>query len=213
MKWKEPAGDEFDTDEELPDDNWADKVIAAVDNIPIVTRLMKGMGGGKYITTLVPNQLIQMAEYIKDKSPVSRKIFSTTTEVHRAAEYIGIRILYKLAKANFSKNHPAHSIDKTFQVTEEGYENFVALSALTDSLKKLYKSRQCGIVSPKNYERNIQDIVNCAPELVRSLLIENRKKIEAGEKVIDLYDAETKTWGGARQGAGRKSKSRNQDTS
>jgi len=204
MKMKEFTEDECSA-EQIEADDWAVKALEVVGTFPIVTKIMKNMGGTKQKSILLGRRFESEAEYIKDYSKATRKFFSTLTEVHRAAHYLGMRLLYQSVKGSFPADHPIHAIDKSFQVMEKSYTSYQVLSMITEMLEQVIISRNHGIESRPKTVKIIQAIILNAPEAIRPLLEENWKKLEAGEKVIDLYTKESRQWGGERAGAGRKS--------
>jgi len=183
-------------------DDWADKVLEVTD-FPIVTRTMKGVSS-KYKTVWCPSRFDRMAEIIKDKNKFTRKEFPTISDVYRAALYVGFRLIYRRFKKDFPTDHALHSLDKTLEVMEEDYINHQCLSWNTHAIKRLLQCRRVGTIDPERYEQKIEAVINSAPECLRELLRENRKKLESGGKVTDLYNTSYQSWGGQREGAGRK---------
>ncbi len=188
MRLKTQKDDFIDLTEEEKKERWAEEVINNLtQKIPIMTSLAKKVQSADFHFIGLARHAA-LAESLIYKS----KRFSTTSEVYRAAMYIGMSILYHLTKneGTGEQKARAHQIYKTIQSMEKVNHNRQIVDAVVTSARDLIESADAGVIDYDEMTEKISTLVNVLPKELAQVANNKIKRVMKGENIIDI--AETK---------------------
>jgi len=186
MKLKEYKDDFIDLTEEERKDKWAEEIVSSLtQKIPIMTSIGKKVESADFHFIGLARHAA-LAESLIYKS----KRFRTTSEVYRAAMYIGMSILYHMTKdeGTAKQKTRADQIYKTIEVMEEVNHSRQIVDAVVASARDLIESADAGVIDDEELSEKVSMLVNVLPKELTQVAKEKIKRIMKGENIVDIAD-------------------------
>jgi hypothetical protein len=186
LKLKEQKGDSIDLKEEEKKERWAEEVLKRFDGtIPIMTSIPKS-------TESIHFNFIGIARHgsIAESLIYKCKRFRTTSEVYRAAMYIGMSILYHLTKDEGTTEQKARAdqMYKIIQVTESLNHSRQIIDAVVLSSKDIIECADAGVIDYEEMRERIETLIEALPKELRPLAREKVKRVKKGDSILDIVE-------------------------
>jgi hypothetical protein len=179
------------------EEHWAHKVARKFEGtIPVLTKLPKD-GEKSDIRFRGLSRLINLASTI---CTVSHNRFKHVGEVHRAAHYIGMNILFNMYGKQ-DKNVKSYGSDmyEVLKVNEQYRAQCTLIDDMLDGARDILKAASVGIMSYEQRDANIQELIDSLPPNLRKLAASKILELRGGSNVTDIKEMTTR-------GGDRKSK-------
>ena len=186
MQLKKQKDDFIDLTEEEKKDKWAEGIVSNLtQKIPIMTSIGKKVESSDFHFIGLARHAA-LAESLIYKS----KRFRTTSEVSRAAMYIGMSILYYLTKDEGTAEQKARAdqIYKTIQLMEKVNHNRQIVDAVVTSARDLIESADTGVIDDDELSDKVSMLVNVLPKELTQVAKEKIRRIMKGENIVDIVD-------------------------
>ena len=150
-------------------------------DIKIIKSLAGGTGTSAHINfrcySRLAAQVTQMATKVT--------MFNSQSEVHRAAHYLGVQILFHLVmRDNF--DFKCSQVYEAIQATEEMNYNYQILDDTARAFHEIYRSFAFGVVSQAERDKGTEDIVDSLPDRLKDLAIKASKRIFSGKPLREI---------------------------
>ena len=188
MRLKEHKDDFIDLKEEERKEKWAEEIVNSLtQKIPVMTSISKKVPSADFHFIGLARHAA-LAESLIYKS----KRFATTSEVYRAAMYIGMSILYHLTKDEgmVEQKARADQIYKTIELMEKVNHNRQIVDAVVASAKDLIESADSGVIDYDEMSEKVSMLLNVLPKELAQVANDKIRRIMKGENIVDI--AETK---------------------
>jgi len=166
------------------EENWASKISREfVDQLPVISKLPKD-GEKSDIRFRGLSRLINLASTI---CQVSYQRFKHVGEVHRAAHYIGMNILFCLYGS-------PEKIDKTYgnklyavlKHNEIYRTQCILLDDVLSGAVDILKAARDGVITFNEQDEKLSELVDAMPEEMRNLARNKMKELRNGKNISDL---------------------------
>lgn len=154
------------------EETWLDKI--PLDGIPILTSIPKSAGIEKTSIKMMTRNK-RMAEVIRDND----KRYKTMSDVFRAANYIGISILYRYSQVN--GNDGAYG-EATYQIMKRNEKDHMRGQLMDDVLTEvdnLLKLADRGHLTPRELKDHIDEIMDSLPDDCYKLVKEKIMRLKS----------------------------------
>ena len=195
MKLKKTKIDHIDLTAEEKKEHWAKEMIEKLSTtIPIMTGISKNAETTHFSFVGLARHA-SLAESLIYKS----NRYRTTSEVYRAAQYIGMSFLYQFTKDEGTAEQKARAdiIYKTIQTTESIDHAKQVLDAVTVACKNMIDCWHSGVIDAEQRDEKIETLVGALPVELQGLAREKVKRITRGENIMDI--SETKLQRGTKK--------------
>jgi hypothetical protein len=194
MEFKKQKGDTLDLTQEEKKSRWAEEVL---DNAPVKIPIMTSIAKN---TQTAHFNFIGLARHgsLAESLIYKSNRFRTTSEVYRAAMYIGMAILYQLTKDEGTPEQKARSdrIYKMIEVMDSLNHNRQIIDAVTLSAKDIIECAEAGVIDYDEMNEKVAALINALPKELRAVAEGKVKRIKKGDSIVDI--AETRINRGAK---------------
>jgi len=184
MKLKNDDIDSIDLTEEERKSRWAAEVVEAfTGRIPVMTSIPKDSKSTQVHLFCMARHADMAAALIHQS-----KRFRTTSEVFRAALYIGISILYHLFKDEGTEKDKARArnLYALMEAMEEIHHSQQCIDAVSDEAKTILRAGESGVIDFEEMENHLNTLVEALPVELRKTARRNIKHLRAGDKITDI---------------------------
>ena len=195
MKLKKQDSDYIDLKQQEKTDRWAEEMLGGLTGtLPIMTSIAKNTESAHFSFMGLARHG-SLAESLIFKS----KRFRTTSEVYRAAMYIGMSVLYYLTKDEGTMEQKARAtqIYKTISTMESLNHSKQIVDAVVLSAKDVIECAQSGVIDFEEMEGKITTLIGVLPRELSRIASEKIKRIIKGDQMVDI--AETRIQRGAKK--------------
>jgi hypothetical protein len=195
MKLNQHKGDSVDLKQQEKKHQWAKEILDRLSvKIPIMTSIAKNTKSAHFNFLGLARHATLAASLI-----FKSKRFRTTSEVYRAALYLGMSILYQLTKDEGALEQKARAdqIYKTIEIMESLNHNRQSIDAVVWAAKDLIDCADTGVIDYDEMSEKTSMLLNALPKELRSVASGKIKRIMKGDDVIDIM--ETKVQRGDRR--------------
>jgi hypothetical protein len=184
----------FDFENEKP--KWVEDALSACDGrIPVMTRNRSDVPKAK-VGISVMQRLVRLAEIMRHESPR----FGTAGEVHRAAHYLGMSILYELfIRKDAEVKAKYESFYEAIQAEEELLADMLQLDDFSTAVKNMRKAFQWGLLKPEQLEKKVNNLVSAVPKRLQKIARQKVGEVLDKGTVKGMF---TNSWGGKRSEKG-----------
>jgi hypothetical protein len=172
------------------EESWCEKISRKYKGtIPVITKLPKD-GEKSDIRFRGLSRLINLASTICTVSP---KRFNNVGDVHRAAHYIGINILFNSygRHGNLDKGYGA-DMYKILSVSEKYREQCIILDDMLDGVRHIISAGNNGILSRDKQNEHIDDLIDSMPNELRKLGRLKINELRGGRNITELKEMTTR---------------------
>jgi hypothetical protein len=186
LKLKEQKGDSLDLKEEEKKERWAQEILNSFQgSIPIMTSIPKNTESTHF-------NFIGLARHgsIAESLIYKCKRFRTTSEVYRAAMYIGMSILYHLTKDEGTTEQKARAdqMYKLIEVTESLNHSRQIIDAVVLSSKDIIECADAGVIDYEEMQERVDTVIDALPKELRPVAREKLKRIKKGDSIVDIVE-------------------------
>ena len=195
MKLKGHKEDSLDLTRQERKHKWAKDVIDRLSGkFPIMTSIAKNTKS-VHFNFLGLARHASLAESLIYKS----NRFRNTSEVYRAAIYIGMSILYQLTKdeGTLEQKARADQIYKTIEIMESLNHDRQSIDAIVWAAKDLIDCADSGVIDYEEMGEKTSMLINALPKELRQVARDKIKRIMKGDSIVDI--AETKVQRGTKR--------------
>lgn len=194
IKLKDTGINSVDLTKEKKKSQWAKEII---DNLPVKLPIMASIPKGtktSHFNFIGLARHAGMAEAFIYKS----NRFRTTSEVYRAALYLGMSLLYQLTKEEGTAEQKARAdqIYKIIEVMEPLDHSRMIIDTIVLSARDLIKCADSGVIDHEELSEKISTLVEALPIELQKVAREKIKRILSGDNIVDLV--ETRIWRGTK---------------
>jgi hypothetical protein len=194
IKLKDTGTDSVDLTKEKKKSQWAKEIIDNLTvKLPIMTSISKGTKS-THFNFIGLARHAGMAEAFISKS----NRFRTTSEVYRAALYLGMSLLYHLSKDEGTAEQKARAdqIYKIIQTMESLDHSRMIIDQIVLSARNVIQCADSGVIDYEELSEKISTLVEALPTELQKVARKKIKRIMKGDKIVDLV--ETRIWRGAK---------------
>jgi len=186
LKLKEQKGDSFDLKQEEKKERWAKEMLKNFQGtIPIMTSIPKNSESTHF-------NFIGLARHgsIAEGLIYKSRRFRTTSEVYRAAMYLGMSLLYHITKDEGTPEQRARTdrLYKTLEVTESVNYNRQIIDAVTLGAKDLIECADAGVIDYEEMQERVNTLVDALPKELRAVALDKIKRIKKGDSIVDIVE-------------------------
>ncbi len=153
--------------------------------LPVLSKLHKD-GEKSDIRFRSLSRLVNLAATI---CQVSSFKFNHPGEVHRAAHYIGMHVLFNMFgdadKVGFDKTYGS-KIYKVLQANEAYRIQCILLDDVLNGARNLLNALRDGILKPAECEEKVAELIDAMPKELRTLTRNKVKELSSGRNVTEL---------------------------
>jgi hypothetical protein len=184
----------FDLTEAEKKSQWAKEIIDKLTvKLPVMTSISKGTESTHF-------NFIGLARHasLAESLIYKCKRFRTTSEVYRAAMYLGMSLLYHLTKDEGTPEQKvrADQIYKLLEVMEPLDHSRMIIDAVVLSARNIIQCADSGVIDYEELSEKISTLVEALPTELQKVAREKIKRIMKGDNIVDI--AETRIWRGAK---------------
>jgi len=194
IKLKDDGADLVDLKGEDTKSKWAKEIVENLTTkLPIMTSISKGTRSAHFNFIGLARHA-SMAEALIHKSAR----FKTTSEVYRAAMYLGMSLLYNLSKdeGTLEQKARAEQVYKIIEVMEQLDHSRMILDAVVVSARNVIECADSGVIEYGAVPENISKLVESLPASLQKVAQGKIKRIMKGDNIVDI--TETRIWRGAK---------------
>lgn len=167
-----------------PDKDWAKKAVAACEDIPVLTRPLKGTGLF-HINCKIPEKMQRLAEEIRDEY----ERFKTMSDVYRAAIYIGMSMIFEYMPCkNATSEKKVKLLFKLFKANEEHNQDMLALDHVVDIAFQKKRQLHAGIITRQDLDEFVGDILELLPVSLHKPAMKKINQVMDGITPNNLYE-------------------------
>ena len=184
MKLKNEDIDSIDLTEEERKSRWAAEVVEAfTGRIPVMTSIPKDSKSTQVHLFCMARHADMAAALIHQS-----KRFRTTSEVFRAALYIGISILYYLFKDDGTEKDRARASNlyAVIQAMEGIHHSQQCVDAVTDEVRTILHAADSGVIDFEEMRNHLNTLVEALPVELRKTAKRNIKHLMDGDKITNI---------------------------
>jgi len=153
-------------------------------DLKVIKSLAGGTGTSAHLNFRCYNRLAAQASQIANKCP----IIDTVSQVHRAAHYLGINLLYHILMRDNWDFKGSQTYEAIIQTEDINY-NYQLLDDCAKAFKELYISYKAGVVTKQKALDGIEEIIETLPQEIQLLARRASVKIFSGRPIREiLYD-------------------------
>lgn len=167
-----------------PEKDWAKKAVAACDDIPVLTRPLKGTPLF-HINCKIPEKMQRLAEEIRDEY----ERFKTMSDVYRAAIYVGISMIFEFmpCRSQADKNR-LELLFKLFKANEEYNQNMLALDHVVDIAFQKKRQLHAGIITRHDLDEFVGYVLELLPVSLHKPAMKKINQVMDGITPNNLYE-------------------------
>jgi hypothetical protein len=194
MKLKNENIDSIDLKEEEKKTRWAEEILDKfTTKIPLMTSIAKNTGSTHF-------NFIGLARHgsLAESLIFKSNRFKNTSEVYRAAMYIGMSIIYQLTKDEGTPEQKARAdgVYKIIQVMESVNHSRQIIDAVVLSARDVIECADSGVIDFEEMKEKVSTLIDSLPKELHPIASDKIKKIMAGDNIVDIM--ETKIHRGAK---------------
>ncbi len=167
-------------------ERWAEEMIANLKGtIPIMTSIAKNTESAHFSFMGLARHG-SLAESLIFKS----KRFRTTSEVYRAAMYIGMSVLYYLTKDEGTTEQKARTeqIYQTIQALESMNHARQIIDAVVFAAKDIIDCKESGVIELEEMQEKISLLLEALPTPLAKVATEKIKRLVKGDNITDIAE-------------------------
>lgn len=167
------------------EESWCSKIANNfMDKMPIITKLPKD-GEKSDIRFRGLSRLINLASTI---CQVSHTRFKHPGEVHRAAHYIGMNILFNMYGMEKKDKGYGAKLYAVIQANEKYRTQCILLDDVLTSVRDVMKAARDGVMNMPEQKEKLDELVDAMPKELKKLTINKIKELRDGKNITELYE-------------------------
>jgi len=186
MKLKDTKQDAIDLTKEDRKQQWAKEMLARASvKIPIMTSIARNTQSAHFNFIGLARHA-SLAEALIFKS----KRFRTTSEVYRAAMYIGMSLLYHLTEDDGTQKQKARAdqIYRTIELMESLNHSRQIIDAVVLSAKDVIECADSGVIDYEEMQEKVNMLVDSLPKELRTVAQGKIKRVKKGDSIVDIVE-------------------------
>jgi hypothetical protein len=186
MKLKDTKQSSMDLTEKEKKHRWAKEILSLVPvKIPIMTSIAKKTESAHF-NFIGLGRHTSLAEALIFKS----KRFRTTSEVYRAAMYIGMSVLYHLTEdeGTVKQKARANQIYQTIELLESLNHDRQSIDAVVWSAKDMIECADSGVIDYDEMQEKVTMLIETLPKELRKVAHHKIKRVMKGDSVVDIME-------------------------